>query len=128
VDSVNQAPASLPLKAPIVGVEPDFLTNLPMDNAVGAILALTAEVYMLRERLQALESELTQRKVLPAGAVENHADSAEEALRRQEDLNAYTQRVLTELSRDRVPVSTIDPKVRDYMRTYAELKSSGELK
>jgi predicted nucleic acid-binding Zn-ribbon protein len=99
-----------------------------MDNAVGAILALTAEVYMLRERLQALESELTQRKVLPAGAVENHADSAEEALRRQEDLNAYTQRVLTELSRDRVPVSTIDPKVRDYMRTYAELKSSGELK
>ena len=36
------------LQGPITDVEPDFLAALPMDNAVGAIVALTAEVYVLR--------------------------------------------------------------------------------
>ena len=57
------------LQGPVTDVEPDFLHALPMDNAVGAIVALTAEVWMLRERLATLEAELTSRRVLPDGAV-----------------------------------------------------------
>lgn len=105
-----------PLNGPIVGLEPDFLRGLTMDNAVGALLALTAEVYLLRERLQSLESELTQRQVLPADAVENHQSSPQEATQRQADLAAFTHRVLSELTRDRTPVSTIDPGVAKYLR------------
>lgn len=104
------------LAAPVTDVEPDFLATLPMDNAVGAIMALTAEVYLLRERLGALESELARHRVLPEGAVEQHVDSADEARARAEDLAEYTRRILSELTRDRVPVSTIDPGVARYLR------------
>lgn len=104
------------LQGPVTGREPDFLEQLPMDNAVGAILALTAEVWLLRERLAALEAELESRKVLPEGAVENHRDSAQQAETRAADLAAYTERVLAELTRNREPVSTIDPGVEGFLR------------
>lgn len=107
--------AKVALQGPVTDIEPDFLGTLPMDNAVGAIVALTAEVYMLRERLGALESELASHKVLPADAVENHVDTREQAQARAADLAAYTQRVLSELTRDRVPVSNIDPDVEKYL-------------
>ena len=103
------------LQGPVIGEEPDFLGKLPMDNAVGAIVALTAEVWMLRERLAALEAELESRKVLPEGAVENHRDTPAEAATRAADLAAYTQRVLSELTRNREPVSTIHPDVTEYL-------------
>jgi hypothetical protein len=108
------------LSAPITSVEPDFLQTLPMDNAVGAIVALTAEVYLLRERLAALESQLAARQVLPRDAVELHEGSSDERAARAADLVAYTERVLSELSRSRVPVSQIDPQVTRYLKTHAE--------
>ena len=74
------------LQGPVTDVEPDFLHQLPMDNAVGAIVALTAEVWLLRERLAALEAELTARRVLPDGAVENHEDEPARAAARAEEL------------------------------------------
>ena len=120
-------PFDPPLAGPIIGQEPDFLSGLPMDNAVGAILALSAEVYLLRERLQSLESELTSRKVLPAGAVEDHQPLPDEAQRRQDDLAAFTQRVMSELVRDRRPVSEIHPDVARYLKTYARLKTEGKI-
>jgi hypothetical protein len=125
---VAPAPYNPPLAGPIIGQEPDFLAGLPMDNAVAAILALTAEVYMLRERLQSLEAELTGRKLLPAGAVENHQPAPEDAARRQEDLAAYTQRVMLELMRDRTPVSQIDPRVASYLKTYADAQAESKIK
>jgi len=104
------------LQGPVTDLEPDFLKDLPMDNAVGAIMALTAEVYLLRERLAALESELAKHRVLPTDAVEQHTDSPAEAAARAADLAAYTERVLSELVRDRVPVSRIDPAVSKYLQ------------
>ena len=104
------------LAGPVTGPEPDFLAALPMDNAVGAIMALTAEVYLLRERLGALESELARHRVLPQDAVETHVDDETEARARAVDLAEYTRRILSELTRDRVPVSTIDPGVERYLR------------
>jgi hypothetical protein len=104
------------LQGPVTDVEPDFLRALPMDNAVGAIVALTAEVWMLRERLATLESELAARRVLPEGAVERHVDTPEEQKARAEQLAAFTNRVLAELARDRTPVSSIDPDVAKYLK------------
>lgn len=103
------------LQGPVTGREPDFLEQLPMDNAVGAIMALTAEVWLLRERLAALEAELESRKVLPVGAVENHQDLAAAAEARAAELAAYTERVMSELTRNREPVSQIDPAVRKFL-------------
>lgn len=122
------APYNPPLAGPVIGQEPDFLAGLPMDNAVGAILALTAEVYLLRERLQSLEAELTGRKLLPPGVVENHQPPPAEAARRQEDLAAYTQRVMSELMRDRTPVSQIDPGVSKYLKAHAQSQAEAKIK
>jgi hypothetical protein len=104
------------LQGPVTGIEPDFLRALPMDNAVGAIVALTAEVWILRERLGALEAELGARRVLSEGAVENHEDTPERQQARAAELAAFTSRVLSELARDRVPVSSIDPDVQKYLK------------
>ncbi len=120
---MNEARYNPPLTGPVIGQEPDFLAGMSMDNAVGAIIALTAEVYLLRERLQTLEAELTVRKVLPAAAVENHQATPEDTARRQQDLAAYTQRVMFELMRDRTPVSRIDPGVASYLKTHAQLQT-----
>ena len=102
------------LQGPVIGREPDF--HLPMDNAVGAIMALTAEVWLLRERLSTLEAELETRKILPEGAVENHRETPTEAEAKAADLAAYTQRVMAELTRNREPVSSIHPDVEKYLR------------
>ncbi len=118
--------ANTALRGPVLNVEPDFLHAVPMDNAVGAIVALTAEVYILRERLAALEAQLTARQVLPKDAVEHHAGNAEEQAARAADLTSFTGRVLSELARDRVPVSRIDPDVRRYLKTYAEAQRDRE--
>jgi hypothetical protein len=114
--ATNDAPLKTVLTGPVLGDEPRFLDDLPKDNLVGAIVALTAEVYMLRERLQTLEAELTARGVLPAGGVEQHRPTPEAAAAQAADLEAFTQRVLSELARDRRPVSTIDPRVLDLLR------------
>jgi hypothetical protein len=71
---------------------------------------------MLRERLATLEAELTARKVLPTDAVEQHVDTPEQASARAADLAAYTERIMSELIRDRVPVSRIDPGVTKYLK------------
>jgi predicted regulator of Ras-like GTPase activity (Roadblock/LC7/MglB family) len=52
---------------------------------------------------------------LPADAVERHVDDPERAAAKAADLAAYTERVMSELVRDRVPVSTIDPRVTKYL-------------
>lgn len=104
------------LQGPVTGAEPDFLEHLPMDNAVGAIMALSAEVYLLRERLATLEAELADRQLVPKGAVEHRADSPAEAAAKAQDLAAFTARILSELTRNRVPVSKIDPEVRRFLR------------
>ena len=67
-------------------------------------------------RVAALEAELTSRRVLPVDAVENHQDDPGQAQARADDLAAFTQRVMSELVRDRVPVSQIHPEVDRHMQ------------
>jgi hypothetical protein len=122
---MSTEPPGVALHGPVTGEEPQFLGQLPLDNVVGALVALTAEVYILRERLAALEAELGARSVVPRGAVEQHEGGPEEQQERARDVAAFTQRVLAELARDRTPVSTIDPGISKYMKTHAELKQKG---
>ncbi len=118
---MTEAPRRAALSGPVLGQEPEFLGALPTDNVVGALVALTAEVYILRERLAALEAELETRRVLPAGAVENHRAAPEAEQARQRELGAMTHRVLSELARDRTPSSSVHPDVDKYLRPYAEV-------
>jgi hypothetical protein len=78
---------------------PEFEEGTTREEVVSALVALTAEVYLLRERLHTLEAELAQRKVVPAGAVEKHASSAAEDRARRKDLDAFVGRVLAAFAR-----------------------------
>ncbi len=47
------------------GPEQTFFADPALDRAMGVIMALATEVYVLRDRLRALEAELAARGVVP---------------------------------------------------------------
>jgi hypothetical protein len=50
--------------------EQTFFADPALDRAMGVIMALASEVYVLRDRLRALEAELAVHGVLPKGALD----------------------------------------------------------
>jgi hypothetical protein len=101
---------------PVTGPEPDWIHDLPLDNLVAAITALGAEVYTLRERLRAMERELTRRAVLPAGAVESHEPTAAERSADQDDMKRFVARLWTEIARTREPWANVAPDVTRFFK------------
>ncbi|MDE0799365.1 MAG: hypothetical protein OSB02_01345 [Rhodospirillaceae bacterium] len=101
---------------PITGEEPDWIHDLPVDNMVGAITALSAEVYILKERMRATERELVRRDALAESSVEDHEPTQEERETDQKDLDAFVNRIWTEIMRDRKTVSNVDPGAVNYFK------------
>lgn len=101
---------------PVTGDEPDWIHDLPVDNMVGAITALSAEVYILKERMRAMERELVRRDTLTATAVEEHEPTEEEREADQKDLDAFVNRIWTEIMRDRKTVANVDPGAVGYFK------------
>lgn len=101
---------------PITCEEPDWIHDLPVDNLVGAITALSGEVYILRERLRAMERELVRRETLSENAVEDHEPTQAEREADQKDLDAFVNRIWTEIMRDRKTVANVDPGAANYFK------------
>ena len=101
---------------PVTGDEPDWLHDLPVDNLVGAVTALSGEVYILRERLRVMERELVRRDVLSGAAVEDHEPTEAERDSDQQDLDAFVNRIWSEIIRDRTTVANVDPVAVDYFK------------
>jgi fructose-1,6-bisphosphatase len=99
---------------PVTGDEPTWLHDLPVDNLVGAITALSGEVYILRERLRAMERELVRRDVLNDQSIESHEPTESERNDDQMDLDAFVNRIWTEIARDRKPVASVNSNAVDY--------------
>jgi hypothetical protein len=60
------------------GPEQTFFADPALDRAMGVIMALATEVYVLRDRLRALENELAARGIVRKDALE--AEPVPEAL------------------------------------------------
>jgi len=58
--------------------EQTFFADPALDRAMGVIMALATEVYVLRDRLRALEAELERRGVVPKAVLD--AEPSPEAL------------------------------------------------
>lgn len=101
---------------PITGDEPDWIYDLPVDNMVGAITALSGEVYILRERLRALERELVRRDTLSENTVEHHEPTQSEREADQKDLDAFVNRIWSEIMRDRKTVANVAPGAEKYFK------------
>lgn len=111
-----KSPSKTVKTGPITGDEPDWIHDLPVDNMVGAITALSGEVYILRERLRAMERELIRRDTLTETAVEDHEPTQSEREADQQDLDAFVNRIWTEIMRDRKPVANVDPGAAKYFK------------
>lgn len=79
------------------GKRATFYTEPGVDQLYGIVTALAAELWAARERIDSLERVLEQVQALPPGAVERFVPVAEVAAARQQDREAFIQRVFQAL-------------------------------
>jgi hypothetical protein len=100
---------------PVLGQEPNLLHDLPQDKIVSALISLASELYIVRDRVRTLESELEKTKALKAGAVEGHQDTEEEHKARAADAQAFANRFWYQLIKPDEPVSKINPDMKKFL-------------
>jgi hypothetical protein len=104
----NTAPAFVSaLTGPVADVEPEFLHDVSVDRLVGAIYALSAELWVVRDRQHRLERVLESLGAMPGGAVEAKGDTPEEAAALAREAERFAGRILGELVRGKTPISSI---------------------
>jgi hypothetical protein len=77
--------------------EQTFFADPALDRAFGVVMALATEVYVLRDRLAALEGQLAARGLLDPAAL-NAEPSAEEQAARAADRDAFVAHLLAPLA------------------------------
>ncbi len=95
------------LTGPVGDVEPRFLHDVSTDHLVGAVYALSAELWVLRDRQQRLERILEASGAMPHGAVEALGDTPEQAAALSREAERFAARILGELIRGNTPTSSI---------------------
>jgi hypothetical protein len=76
--------------------EQTFFADPALDRAFGVVMALATEVYVLRDRLAALEGQLAARGLLDRAALEAEP-SAEAIAARAADRDAFVEHLLHHL-------------------------------
>jgi hypothetical protein len=74
--------------------EQTFFDDPAIDRAVGMIMALAAELYLVRDRLRALERTLEAAGTLTPGALDAYKPDAEEAAALAADRDAFVAGLL----------------------------------
>jgi hypothetical protein len=104
----NTSPAFVSaLTGPVGDVEPAFLHDVSTDHLVGAVMALSAELWVLRDRQARLERILESTGVMEVGAVEAKGDTPKEAAALAREAELFANRILGELIRGTTPISSI---------------------
>ena len=76
--------------------EQTFFPDPALDRAFGVVMALATEVYVMKERLAALERSLERKGVLEAGALATEP-SAEELAKSAAERDAFVSHLLQNL-------------------------------
>ncbi len=76
--------------------EQTFFEDEALDRAFGVVMALATEVYVLRDRVQALERLLSESGVIGEGALDAEPDPAERA-ERAADRDAFVAHLMDNL-------------------------------
>ena len=76
--------------------EQTFFADPALDRAFGVVMALATEVWVLNDRLHALERQLAQRGLLDLAALEREP-SPEEAAQRAAERDAFVAHLLQNL-------------------------------
>jgi hypothetical protein len=75
------------------GKRPSFHKERGVDQLFGIVTALAAELWSARERIDTLERLLEQARALPAVAVERYEPDPDVTAARQDEREAFIQRV-----------------------------------
>ena len=76
--------------------EQTFFEDPALDRAFGVVMALATEVYVLRDRMAALEDRLVDKGILDAGTLDAEP-SEEERARRGADRDAFVAHLMQNL-------------------------------
>ncbi len=76
--------------------EQTFFADPALDRAFGVVMALAIEVWVLKDRLHALEQQLAQRNLLDGAALEREP-SAQEVAERAAERDAFVAHLLQSL-------------------------------
>lgn len=74
--------------------EQTFFDDPALDRAVGMIVTLAGEVWVLRDRLRAMERLLEAQGALAPGALDAYAPDAEEQARLDADRRDFTRHLM----------------------------------
>lgn len=77
--------------------EQTFFVDPAIDRVLGVAMTLAAEVWVLRDRLRALEALLAARGHLEPGALDAYAPTAEEAAAIAKDRDAFVAALMENL-------------------------------
>jgi hypothetical protein len=120
----GQPPKSV-LTGPVEQQEPLLIHDLPTDNVVATITALAGELFVVKDRLAALQLELERAGVVAESSLESQQLDATERQQRQQELDGFVQRVMSELTRDRTPSSQIRKQAHQYLSAYGASENDG---
>ena len=76
--------------------EQTFFADPAVDRVLGVVMALATEVYVLRDRVRAMEAQLTARGTLDGAALDREPDGAAGAAVRA-DRDAFVQHLMQPL-------------------------------
>jgi hypothetical protein len=86
-------PPPQPIGTEISSRGPDYFDNVVFDNLIDALLELSAEVWVCRDRQLVLEAALKSHGIDAAALIEAHQPTPEEAAQRKAAREAFTQRL-----------------------------------
>lgn len=85
--------------------EQTFFEDEALDRAFGVVMALASEVYVLRDRVQALEALLMDNGVIAKGALDAEPDAAALAAT-SDDRDAFVAHLMQNLLGEQVSLGT----------------------
>jgi hypothetical protein len=95
------------LTGPVGDIDPSFLKDIDTDRLVGAIFALSAEVWILRDRHARLERLLEKTGAIGKDAIEDMGDASEDSTKLTVEAERFAARILGELVRSKKPHSSV---------------------
>lgn len=104
-----------------IGERPCFFDDPAIDQLLGMMLALSAELSVARDRLDSVERLLESKGLLAAGEIEGYRPDAQVAGERKRRHEEYLQRILRIVREERQRLTPFD-QMKQYQQLVEEFK------
>ena len=95
------------LPGPVGEAEPVLIHDIDQDRMVGAIVALSAELFVVKDKLEKLQRGLEQRGALGPGRLDQPEPDTAAIHTQQRFAQDFAARILSELHRASTPIARV---------------------